>query len=400
MSRQRILSTLGSLSLLAALGCGASDPAIVPSGGEELGATTAPLEVAAPGTVNLDTMAASINGDLSGNAVGYAFAIVKNGVLARSGSDGQARRPVETGGALSMNSTRRLQIASVTKTITAVAVLQLLEASGKSIDDLILPYLPASWVRGLGIHSLTFRHLLTHTSGLEQAYQALSPADQALWDNDWDGLEFVIANGAIPGAPYGYRNANFALFRVIIPALWKASPLNPGIGAITEVNYADTYLDYVRQYVLQPAGINNVSCESQDPTYPSAYGYDVNSPNESGFSGKVTAHCGGHAGLHLSARDLAAFMAHVRYNNAVLSPANRLLMDSNRLGWSNNSNTGTSLAGKYFHGGDWLLSGGRNWHTCIMKYPQSVEASLVVNSDITTGKTPCTILKDAFNNAL
>lgn len=398
MARKRALSSLGSLTaLLAALGCGAPPSDLAADA--EIDATTAPLGVTAPGTVNLDTMASHINQDLSGNAVGYAFAIVKSGVLARSGSGGVARRAFESGGGLAMTSTRRLQIASVTKTITAVAVLQLLEASGKSIDDLVLPYLPASWVRGLGIHTLTFRQLLTHTSGFDQAYQGLSPADQAYWDNDWDGLEFVVSNGASPGSPYGYRNANFALFRVLIPALWKQSPMNPGIGVINEGNYAGYYLAYVRQYVLQPAGVLNVECESQDPAIPSAYGYDVNAPFTTGSSGNVTSHCGGHAGLHLSARDLAAFMAHVRYNNAVLSPANRLLMDSNKLGFSPSSNSGAALLGKYFHGGDWY-SGSREWHTCIMKYPQSVEAALVVNSAITTGSSACTILKDAFNDAL
>lgn len=351
------------------------------------------------GVVDIDAMAANIQADLSGNAVGYAYAIVKNGVLTRTGSGGLARRPVEAGGSMSMNSLRRLQVASVTKPITAVAVLQLLEASGKTVDDPISPYIPAGWVKGLGINGLSFRHLLTHTSGFDQAYQALSPADQALWDNDWDGLQFVVSNGATPGAAYGYRNANFALLRVLIPALWKASPLNPGIGAITEGNHGPLYMSYLQQYIFTPAGVASVACESQDPTYPSAYGYDVSDPNEGGRSGNATDGCGGHAGLHLSARDLAAFMAHTRYNNAVLSPAMRQVMDDGKLGWDPGSDVAPSRVDKFYHGGDWSVQG-RAWHTCVMKFPQNVEASLVVNSDITTGKLQCTILKDAFNNAL
>jgi hypothetical protein len=35
-----------------------------------------------------------------------------------------------------------------------------------------------------------------------------------------------------------------------------------------------------------------------------------------------------------------------------------------------------------------------------MKYPQQVEATLVINSDIAGGKSQCSTLKDAFNNAL
>lgn len=44
-----------------------------------------------------------------------------------------------------------MNITSVTKTITAVAVLQLLERRRLTVDSLIEPWLPEGWIRGPGI---------------------------------------------------------------------------------------------------------------------------------------------------------------------------------------------------------------------------------------------------------
>ncbi len=48
--------------------------------------------------------------------------------------------------------------------------------------------------------------------------------------------------------------------------------------------------------------------------------------------------CGGHANLHLSALDLAKFMAHLTHGT-LLDAGQRQLMDSARLGWNKDSNT-------------------------------------------------------------
>ena len=354
-------------------------------------------DLAMPGAIDLNKMANNIHKDLNSKAVGYSFVINKNGLLAKTGSGGLAKRPID--GIQKMTINHRLQVASVNKTLTAVAVLQLLKANGLSINSKVSPWLPGTWTQGFGVwNGLTFKHLLAHTSGFNQMFNALSPADQANWNNSWDGMEFAVSNGAQPGSSYSYKNMNFALFRVIVPALWKA--VNPAIGLITRNNYDDLFRQYMQKYVFNPAGIKNVKCVTQTASYPAALGYDFSQPFEKGLRGNITSDgCGGHAGFHLSARNLAAFMAHLRYGK-LLSPTQRNLMDSYKLGWKNDSNSGGTLSGKYYHGGDWYQSGGREWHTCVMKYPQSVEAVLIVNSKINDGKYQCTILKDAFNHAV
>jgi hypothetical protein len=76
-------------------------------------------------------------------------------------------------------------------------------------------------------------------------------------------------------------------------------------------------------------------------------------------------------------------------------------MNSQRLGWDQLSNTRNSgRAGKHWHGGDWFMSSGRETHACIMTYPNGIEAALLINSANQDGKNQCTVLKDAYDNAL
>lgn len=345
---------------------------------------------------------------LSGKATGFAYAIVKDGQLVVGEGVGKARTGPD--GNLNMTRSSRLNVMSVTKTTTAVAILQLLDQLNLSINSSIEPWLPAEWVKGLGFwgsKGLTFRHLLTHTSGLGQAYDALvavNPESAESWGNDWDGLEFVVSNGASPGAAYSYKNANYALLRIMIPKLWKATGNHPGVNVINEVNVGIWYLAYVQQRVFAPAGVNGVTCaEPNDST--AVLVYNAQNPRAGGKLLEVNPPdldgCGGHANLHLSALDLARFMAHLTHGT-LLDAGQRFLMDAFRLGWNKDSGK-TGSAGIYWHGGDGYWTNGsvkREVHACVMKFPGDIQATLVVNSNITSGTYQCTILRDAYDKAI
>ncbi|NIP79482.1 MAG: serine hydrolase, partial [Gemmatimonadetes bacterium] len=103
-------------------------------------------EIAAGGpTFDVDLFEQNIRDALDGETVGYAYAISEHGQLAASGANGFARTAVD--GQLAQSAGKRTNIASVTKTITAVAVLQLLERRGLTIDSDIDPWIPADWTR-------------------------------------------------------------------------------------------------------------------------------------------------------------------------------------------------------------------------------------------------------------
>jgi hypothetical protein len=65
----------------------------------------------------------------------------------------------------------RMETMQLSSTITATALLKVLEgkAGGVSVDSPLFPYLPSDWKLGPNLKLLTFRHLLSHGSGLAPA---------------------------------------------------------------------------------------------------------------------------------------------------------------------------------------------------------------------------------------
>lgn len=353
--------------------------------------------------VTLLDMRNNINADLAGNATGYAF-VLKRGAKQRKGSGGLALRPADVsgGGNLPMTTNTRSFIASVTKSISAIAILQLLEANSLPITARVAPWLPDDWVIGPGFDQLTFKQLLRHESGLNQIFNGLSDVEKENWSNDWDGMKWVVENGAIPGAPISYKNINYTFSTVLIPALWKASGASDAtFTGLTKGNRGLLYVWYLTNYVFKPSNIAiGASCTASEFYKAQAMAYDFDLPNQAGVMSESTwSNCGGHAGLRLSAQDLAKIMKTL-VDGELLSPGYQLAMNWFRLGWSKNSNTNSKgRQNKWWHGGDWFTSGDREYHACVMVYyPEKISASLVVNSRI-AGKGACTILKDAYNNA-
>ncbi len=362
---------------------------------------------------NLVQFKTNLDDALKGNVVGYAFAISKQGDIKNAGAGGMARRPND--GNKNMTTRTRQNIASVTKTITTIAVMQLLEKNNLTITHRIAPFLPKGWRRGNGFarsSSLTFQNLLTHKSGLDQRFQSLSKTGQGKWGNDWDGLKYIVALGVRPQdvGKRAYKNANFALFRVIIPILWMRSK-----GASWDHVNANSsgfmYGAYVYEHIFQPLNIRPTSCEENRPNSHAA-GYNISSPGSSGALWNVAFRsCGGHGNWHLSARELAKIATHMNCaNHAHFPKAKRLLskaacfaMDLRRLGWAANSNGSKQRwKGKYWHGGDLFspkTKPRKALHACMMKFPGGVEAALVINSDTKNGRSACTILLDAYEQS-
>jgi CubicO group peptidase (beta-lactamase class C family) len=98
-------------------------------------------------------------------AVGFALAVVRADrgpeLVTRGVADVTSRRPVGPDTAF--------RIASITKTLTAVAVMTLLEDGLIGLDDPVDAHLRAFRLTGPGgERAVTVRHLLTHTSGLPE----------------------------------------------------------------------------------------------------------------------------------------------------------------------------------------------------------------------------------------
>ena len=101
-----------------------------------------------------------------------------------------------------------------------------------------------------------------------------APAGAGL-GNDWDGLRNLVAYGATPNpAPGNYKNANFALMRLLIPRL-------TGVIALTEQTAYQHYLSYLNANVFAPAGVPQVTCFAPVDS-AAALVYDATVPDGTG----------------------------------------------------------------------------------------------------------------------
>jgi hypothetical protein len=125
------------------------------------------------GCVDLNTFSANISSALTNNAVGYVSIVgtlTTTGGLARTGADGN----------VPMSEDLPVSVASVSKTLTTIGVLQALSALNLTIDDYISPFLNPKWgTPGPNVNLVTFRQLLTHTSGFRNCNDPGSPPPDA-----------------------------------------------------------------------------------------------------------------------------------------------------------------------------------------------------------------------------
>ena len=378
-------------------------------GGLSVSAAPAPATGA---RFDLDRFEQNIRKAFAGEkATGYAYAINVDGQLKRSGKGGVAQRardhvnendvnvPVE------QSPTKRMNIASVTKTITAAAVLKAIQDKKSpgypnlTINSKIDPFLPAPWVRGPGVKELTFKELLSQYSGMNNNGGA----------TDGKSLQKWIADGVTrEKGDFQYINGNIAIFRVILPYMLASEATRKSWNYLAQYDnvalnlaVSNEFRRIVRETVFEPMGIKDVEFKSADPVPTLLY----NTANEvKGYPVGDWLLSGGGGGWFLSAVDLARFLAHLRYNDKILTPATRQTMNDFRLGWRPPKEYPT-VVGK--HGSYYAHGGGLKYGTDeepvgmssgIMDYGNGVQAALVVNS-LGTYADKILILRDAFDNA-
>ncbi|MFT4627077.1 MAG: CubicO group peptidase (beta-lactamase class C family) [Myxococcota bacterium] len=117
------------------------------------------------------------------NVPGAQVAIIKDGEVVWAAAFGV--RDAELGDAVTDDTS--FMLASVSKTVTGVALLQAYESGAFDLDDPIAPYLDFVVDHPGSDTEITFRHLLTHTSGIR---------------DDWDVLDGGYAVGD-PAEPLG-----------------------------------------------------------------------------------------------------------------------------------------------------------------------------------------------------
>ncbi len=235
-------------------------------------------------------------------AVGLAVSVVKKGKIIYSGSFG--KKNLETGEALAPENLFR--IASISKSFSATAVMQLMEAGKLRLDD------DVSELIGFRVKNpaypedrITLKMLLSHTSGLNdsQGYFTLDVIDPASNDS-----VHKCYNSYRPGAAYQYCNLNFNM-----------------VGTIIERVSGERFDQYIRRYILEPLGLYGGYCvDSLDKSrFATLYEYDGGTkkmnPSPAAYHprseeirnyvmGRSTPVFSPTGGMKISADDLARYM--------------------------------------------------------------------------------------------
>jgi len=200
-----------------------------------------------------------------------------------------------------------VNVASVSKLLTAIAVLQALHARHLGIDAPVAGWLPADWRRGPNIETITFRDLLTHRAGFRNDSDLTSYAD--LRRQIADGVALADKRKVV------YNNKNFALFRVILPYLNGFEDAAP---ERRDAATARTYIEYMQKHVFEPLGIEHADCKPSAADPPALY-YPVPAGPARGIeAGDWTPICGG-GGWVLTANDLFRVMHSLLHDETLLA---------------------------------------------------------------------------------
>jgi CubicO group peptidase (beta-lactamase class C family) len=135
-------------------------------------------------------------------------------------------------------------IASITKTITATAILQQVEKGNLRLDDTAARYLP-----DFPYPQITIRQLLSHTSGIPSYnafFDSLRAAEPGRIFTNADFLAGLLANPKPlvyqPGEGWNYDNTNYIVLALLLE---KVS--------------GESYGGYIHKHILQPAGMSNTT---------------------------------------------------------------------------------------------------------------------------------------------
>ena len=154
----------------------------------------------------------------------------------------------------------KFNLASINKSFTAVAILQLLQQGKISLGDPVGLFLP-TYPNDTVLNKVTIKHLLTHKSGIANIFgnekYIKGSKDLFRTVNDLIPLFENAPMEFDPGKLFAYRNTNYIL-----------------LGRIIEKITQMPYEDYIKRFIFDPAGMNNTGNYDLDhPIENAAEGY-------------------------------------------------------------------------------------------------------------------------------
>lgn len=178
----------------------------------------------------------------------------------------------------------KFNLGSMNKMFTAVAIMQLVEAGKLSLTDKLSQFVDDTWLPKSVSEQIEIQHLLSHTSGLGSYFNREFIHASREQFRHLEDYKKLVQNEKLrfkPGTSYHYSNTGMLMLGLVIA---KSS--------------GQSYYDYIRQHIYQPAGmINTDSYDMDQPIANLAIGY-MPSKNNTGWKNNVFMHVikGGPAG--------------------------------------------------------------------------------------------------------
>lgn len=223
---------------------------------------------------------------------GLAAGIVRAGRLVHVSTEGladiEAARPVASGTVF--------RIASMTKNMTALAILALRDAGRLALDAPLSQYVPQFAAVAPATRDsppVSLRHLLTHTAGFVtddpwgDRVLGMTPAE----------LDALIATGKLfarpPGLAFEYSNLGFAL-----------------LGRVLTNVSGEPYQSFIRRTILNPLGMTHTTFDAPDAARGDyAWGYRLDDGKWSRERIEPDGEVGAMGGLATSVPDYARYVA-------------------------------------------------------------------------------------------
>jgi len=303
-------------------------------------------------------------------AGGYAYEILQNGKIVAWGQNGFARAPWERlEPAMPLTIFKQAPLASISKTITAVAMMKLWDEKGGRLllDAPFWPYVKRFAPNpDPAVKKITIRELLMHRSGIARNPDVTTHAELG------ELLKRPLTHR--PGQRFDYQNNNYYIARVVLEQIAH-----------------DSYGHYVQKHVLKPMGILHMETRSESEA--PMCGYTDADEKEPGypFAWDCTRWAGG-AGWYGSVHEMAMFIHGLQARTILSEQATRILFhDALGFDWE------TPCYGK---GGDWVFqdqTGSGEVHSAVCCFPDGIEAAMVINSTYDQG--PLSLLEDTWEHS-
>jgi len=277
------------------------------------------------------------------------------------------------------------QIASVSKPITATAIMVLQQQKLINLEDSVGSFFP-----GFPFHNVQVKHLLSHQSGLPE-YLYFS---EKLWKDKKKTmrnvdvvtmlLENEIKRYGLPEKKYNYVNTNFAL-----------------LASIVEVVSGKSFSDFVNDNIFKPANMTNSFVYEKGITelpINATYGHDNRQWRESNshFNGVV-----GDKGIYTTVEDLLKFDSALLNETIITNQTQQLAftpqhenlnkLDNYGLGWRISEKEDGSKT--VYHGGWW-----NGYRSHFIRMLDEEKTIIVLTNCTKGGFLKNNVLKELFTN--